>query len=602
VDSLLFSTLALPPQNPQKEKFKSPPTEQDAYFCTMKTPIKKITVLFTLLISFGAAAQTLQDAIRLTNNEQFEKSRAAFKSLIAAQPTNGDNFFYFGELMLQMDNADSAKILFQKGVDINPTNPLTHIGMGRYYLVTGDNANAQKEIAYAKSLIGTQAGKKGMDMDAKRQAVMYNEMAKSYIYAFTPNYDEAITLTDMAAKLDPTNPEILLIRGDALYGKDHLDATPAIKSYLGAEKLNPQSCRAKVRIGRIYINGKNMPAAIGYFNAALKIDSTFAPAYRERGEAQYQIAHFDSAQRSMARYLQLNDSPLARYRYCLFLYKSGNFDEAIEQGKLSLAKDSSTIVIYRIIARSYAESKTPDPAKAVEAWNTFFVKQKAAGNPPLFADDFIYRAKAYSANKQDSLAIIDFNRALSMDTTKKDVYFQMATSYYIMKKFDLAAQYYRKKIDTNPSRATPGDWIAVGRSFQQMKNYVAADTAYKRAVALDPMDPSGWLYRAKANALLDPKSETDSAKVFYEHFYSLAIGDKEKNKRDLITAAKYLGGYYFIKKNFSCSKAWFNFVMELDPANTKVKEQLDTDKDLKAAATVDLSTCAPAPIIKEEQK
>ncbi len=561
----------------------------------MKTPIKFLPVLFTLLIGFTASAQTLQDAIRLTDNEQYEKSLVSFKTLVAKEPTNGDYFFYFGDLLLKMEDLDSAKILFQKGVDINPTNPLTHIGLARYYFAVGDIVKANLEITNAKSLIGTSAGKKGMNMEAPRQALMYNEIARNALYTAAPNYSDAVEMINMSIKLDPKNPESYLIQGDLLYGKDPVNGTPAINSYNQAAKLDAKSVKAYVRIGRLYINGKNIPAATSYLNLALKIDSSFAPAWREKAEAQYQIARFDSAQKSMARYLQLNDSPLARYRYCLFLYKSGNFDEAIKQGYISLAKDSTTIVIYRIIARSYLESKTPDPVKSIEAWNTFFNKQKVTGKPPLFADDFVYRAKAYSANKQDSLAIIDFNKAITMDTARKDVYFQMATSYYIMKQYDKAGEFYKKKIDSAPDKANIGDWVAYGRSLQQQKNYLGADSAFAKGIASDPANPAGWLYRAKVNALIDTKFESDSTKVYYEKFYSLAVGDKEKNKKDLVAAGKYLAGYYFIKKNFSCSKAWFSFVLELDPTQSKVKEQLDTDKDLKAAATVDFNTCAPAP-------
>jgi tetratricopeptide (TPR) repeat protein len=562
----------------------------------MKTPFKTLTAFCSLLLGLSASAQTLQDAIRLTDNEQYEKARSAFKTLVAKEPTNGDNFFYFGDLLLKMDNPDSARIIFQKGLDINPTNPLTHIGMARYFMATGDKVKGNQELTYATSLISTQANKKDMNMDEKRQAIMYIEIAEDFLVGSSPDFDAAITNANMAVKHDPKNPDAFLILGDAYYGKDPVNGTPALNAYNAAAKLDPKSNKADVRIGRLYINGKNPQVAIGFFNHALKIDSTFAPAWREKGEAQYQLQKFDSAQKSLAKYLTLNDGPLARYRYCLFLYKSGNYDEAIKQGQVSLAKDPSTIVIYRIMARAYLESKTAsDPAKSIETWNTFFEKQKQMGAPPLFADDFVYRARAYSKNKQDSLAVLDFEKAMTMDTSRKDLYFEVATSYYIMKHYDKAAEYYKKKIDAAPDKANISDWVAYGRALQAQKDYKNADEAYKKAVASDPANPAGWLYRGKVNALIDTKFESDSTKIFYEKFYSLAIGDKEKNKRDLVTAARYLGGYYFIKKNFTCSKAWFNFVLELDPTQTKVKEQLDTDKDLKAAATVDLSTCAPPP-------
>lgn len=562
----------------------------------MKTHMKSITAFFAILLGVGASAQTLQDAIRLTDNEQYEKARSIFKVLITKEPTNGDNFFYYGDLLLKMDNPDSAKIIFQKGLDINPTNALTHVGMGRYFMYNGDAVKGQQEIVFAKSLITTQSGKKEMNMGAQRQVQIYLEIAETETWAPNPNYGDAIDLTNTCEKLDGKNAEIFLIRGDAFYRKDPVNGTPAIGEYLKAYKIDPKNPKANVRIGILYYNGKNMPAAIGYFNNALKTDSTFAPAWRYKGEAQYQIQKFDSAQKCMATYLRLNDGPLARYRYCLFLHKAGMHNEAIEQGKVSLAKDSSTTVIYRIIGRSYFDSKTPDAAKSIEYFNKFFAKQKIAGSPVIIAEDFVYRARAYSKNGQDSLAVIDYNKVLEMDTARKDLYFDIATSYYKMKKYDQAAVFYKKKIDVNPTAANITDWVAYGRSLYSMKDYANADIAFKKGISLDVKNPAGWLWRAKANAFLDPESKLDSTRIFYETFYGLAIAEKEKNKKDLIAAGKYLGGYHFIKKNYDCSKGWFTFVMELDPANAKVKEQLDTDKDIKAAKVGDINACLIVPV------
>ena len=130
----------------------------------MKTHIKTVTAFFAILISANAFAQTLAQAKKYTDNEQYEKARGVFKLLIAKEPTNGDNYFYFGDLMLKMENLDSAKVLFQKGVDINATNALTHVGLARYYMYTGDAVKGQQEIAYAKNLVLVQAGKKGLDI------------------------------------------------------------------------------------------------------------------------------------------------------------------------------------------------------------------------------------------------------------------------------------------------------------------------------------------------------------------------------------------------------------------------------------------------------
>ena len=57
-------------------------------------------ILASALLLFGAVgAQTLDDAKRWTDNEQYEKAKAAFRQLIVAEPTYGDIYFLYGYFM-----------------------------------------------------------------------------------------------------------------------------------------------------------------------------------------------------------------------------------------------------------------------------------------------------------------------------------------------------------------------------------------------------------------------------------------------------------------------------------------------------------------------
>ena len=55
-------------------------------------------------ISVNGLAQTLQEAITKTDNERYEAASADFKSLVAKEPTKGDNYFYFGENYFKNEN------------------------------------------------------------------------------------------------------------------------------------------------------------------------------------------------------------------------------------------------------------------------------------------------------------------------------------------------------------------------------------------------------------------------------------------------------------------------------------------------------------------
>lgn len=563
----------------------------------MKTHLK-IAAGIALVFGFGAAAQaqTLQDAIRLTENEQYTSAKAAFTKLVAAQPTVGDNYFYFGDLLLKMDDEDSALIVFKKGTDIEPSNPLTHVGLGRVYMYTGKVEDGLRELSQADALITAQSGKKGT-LTPQKQAVILCELGETYTFAPSPNYDKAIDYTNRAEKLDGSNADVFLVRGDALLAKDPVNATPAIEAYKKAAAVNPKSARANVRIGRVYMNGKNPTEAIKYYNLALSSEPNYAPAYADKGEAWYQVGKFDSASANYSKYLSLNPDCYARYRYTAFLYKSGDHEKAIEQGSEVIACDSNlVVVIYRIMGRAYYEKKNPDYAKAITYFDVFFRKQAQFGKPKLSADDYIMHGKANAGLKNDSLAILDYQKALALDTAKKDVYFDLGNAYFKQKKYDQAAMWYKKKYDAEQGASLNvriTNLNAFAKALYLNKEYSRSDSAYTAIIALDSNLTHGWLGRAQASTRLDPEGTKELARPYYERYFAIANADsasRKKNSRDLINASIYLASANMNAKNYGCAKAYYQFALDLDPANATAKNGLET-KEIKAATAAEIGTC-----------
>src|SRR5689334_1908290 len=95
---------------------------------------KLIIFLCALLIGVNLKAQTLQDAIRLTDNEQYEAATAAFQALISKEPGNAINYYYLGENYLLSDNPDSAELMYNQGAKADPNNLLLPIGHAKRLL------------------------------------------------------------------------------------------------------------------------------------------------------------------------------------------------------------------------------------------------------------------------------------------------------------------------------------------------------------------------------------------------------------------------------------------------------------------------------------
>src|ERR1041385_1086097 len=98
--------------------------------------MKKIIFGFLSIafLSNRGFSQTLNDAIHLTDNEQYEAATEVFKSLIAKEPGNATNYAYMGDNYLLADNPDSALATYKQGEKIDPKNPLIKIGLAKYNL------------------------------------------------------------------------------------------------------------------------------------------------------------------------------------------------------------------------------------------------------------------------------------------------------------------------------------------------------------------------------------------------------------------------------------------------------------------------------------
>ena len=179
---------------------------------------KTILVSTGIIIANMSSAQTLQDAIKKTDNERFESAATDFRALIAKEPSKGDNYFYYGENFFKNGDLDSANIFYQKGTELNATYPLNYVGAGKVLWYKGKQADAKTSIYKAATLSNN------------KNAEVMRKTAEIYINAEQKNLDEAITLLNTAIKVDPKSAESYILLGDAVLEKNPTDGGPAIKN------------------------------------------------------------------------------------------------------------------------------------------------------------------------------------------------------------------------------------------------------------------------------------------------------------------------------------------------------------------------------------
>ncbi|MFM7663252.1 MAG: tetratricopeptide repeat protein, partial [Bacteroidota bacterium] len=172
-------------------------------------------LIFTALFFASALTlfgQTLNDAIKKTNNERYPEALRDFKRLVATTPNDGNAYYYFGDCYFKKGEIDSAVLTWNKGFEADNINPMPLVGKFRSLWIKGDKAAAQVELNKALELT---KGKK-LELVVKRSEVLRGA-AEGYTKSEIKDLDQALTLLLEAIEKDPANEENYLLQGDALY-------------------------------------------------------------------------------------------------------------------------------------------------------------------------------------------------------------------------------------------------------------------------------------------------------------------------------------------------------------------------------------------------
>jgi len=510
-----------------------------------------IALLLTILSGgFRVHAQDLQTAFKLTRAERFEDASAAFKALLQKNLKDGDIYYYYGENFLQeyysdttnnssKELSDSAQVLFSRGTIADPANPLNYVGLGQIALMLRDMSKAQQNFSRAISLLPSKANKT-IVMAPEKQATVYIKLANAYIRAGINDTAVVFGSLRMAEKFDNKNYDLYIVRGDAYIFLLN-DGSKAISNYNTAQSLNPKSPFAKLRVGQLWMRARNYKDALTYYQDVVKIDSTFAPAYRELGSLLARANRNDEAEQNYKKFLRLSGgNTTARIQYVNTLIELKNYTEAINQLNEVLRTDTSNNDLNRALAYSYFETGQYD--KGLVYSKKFFRRAKP---DKIRATDYAYLGRLFAKTKQDSLAHENLLKAFQMDTSRSELLSEAAMSMIKLKKYDKAIEVYNQKISLK--NAVPYDYYNLGKVYYNTKSWGKVDTTLMYYSTLMPEHVQGYLWRARALVNIDTTSKLGLAKPVYEVMIEKAKTDTVKNAKELMEAYSYLAYYNLVQ-------------------------------------------------------
>jgi tetratricopeptide (TPR) repeat protein len=567
--------------------------------------ISKIAAAGLGLVFAGTSVfgQSLADAKKAIDAEQFQKAKSMLKNLVTTQSTKDENYFYLGWVYIKQDYPDSAKTVFQKGLNVNANSALNHVGLGIVARLDKDKAGAQAQFAQATTLAGKDSKPyvyiaKGYLLPDANGKVAPADATAALDILTKGNTATAVKSKDKNATPQSNDPELFITMGEA--DRVLLKSNDAYTNLSTALTLDPKSAAADVGLGVLWKYADNFEDAEKQFQAALAIDPNYGPAYREWAETDLRWAQSNPSKASekvkeaadqYKKYISLTDySPESQMRYADFLINAGDF-KTLQQVAGDIAKNANAnLRAYRY--ELYAAVENKDYPAAVTAGNTWLTK---ADPKRLIPRDYMYMGRAQIGSGQDSLGVQSLQKALQLDSSFVDAYQDIAKAYLTQKKYKEAAAAYdiystKSRNAKLTDRFYAGLYYYFGFTVEDAAKYkdpkaarsdsdllVKADTAFRYVIQKTASNPFAlaYVYRARIADLheTDRNNIKGFAKPYYEKFIELTLAkgapSDDRTKTNLAEAYDYLGSYAEFKEKDE-AKAAENF--------GKARDLVPTDK------------------------
>lgn len=527
--------------------------------------MKKSVVVFVLaaLVSFQAAAQTVQEGLGHWYAERYQSAKSVFEKLTAANPNNLEAVYWLGQTLIAQGDVAGAKALYQRTLAANGNAPWILAGMGHINLLEGNSAEARTQFEQAITASKT---KKGND------PAILTAVGRANVQPYTDDkkigdLDYAIAKLNEALQLAPTNPDIAVALGNA-YRKKH-NGGDAVLAYRKAGSYAP----ALFRTASIYVSQNNEDAMIEYLNATIAADAKFAPAYEELFRYNLNTKRDVNAAESFGKLYVSNSDPSVENDYILasLAYVKKDYQNAVDvAGKiLQQTNNNPKPRVFRLLAYSYFDMK--DTAKACEYSNQFLAK---ATQEDLLANDFILHANTCGAN-DPAVVEADINRAIGLDTVlsrQVSMINKLVPAARANKQYNLEATLMNRSHELRGSSANPADLFYIGTRFYYGNNYGKADTVFTNYITAFPDSVDGYYWRALTRAQIDTNMRQGMAVQDFEKTIQLSEASKERFKSQAAQAAQLLALYYNnVKKDRPAAQAVVAKGLEFDPANATLQ-------------------------------
>ncbi|MDE7407491.1 MAG: hypothetical protein K2M76_03635, partial [Muribaculaceae bacterium] len=255
------------------------------------------------------------------------------------------------------------------------------------------------------------------------------------------------------------------------------------------------------------------------------------------------------------------------------------------------AKDANSTRIQRLLFLNLAaQEKWPQARAAAEK---FFAMDVAADRNNRFtATDYTTYADVLKKLGEDSLAVMQVEKAYEANPDKTDLLKDLSSAYYNAKDYAKAAQAYQQFVDagtykTNDLYVLAGRYMTLAASLPQdsPEKAQAVENALKNVDAVLAKVPDDYrIAQRKARIYVVANNNTPSLQSTDVYGKVLEILDADptnvdKHVDDYREAYNMIATYYIQQHDNANAKVYYNKMLELDPTNDALRSYIENLKD-----------------------
>ena len=276
-------------------------------------------------------------------------------------------------------------------------------------------------------------------------------------------------------------------------------------------------------------------------------------------------------------------------RYAQLLFFGQNYDESYNLASSILAQDPNASRMKRLLFLNRAAQERNEEALAQA--KEFFAMDVTKDNNRFTANDYTTYGELLHKLGQDSLSVIQYEKAVEANPEKADLLKSLSSAYSSAKNYDGALEAFKRFID-NGDYVT-NDLVTLASRYQNVAATAEPGSDKKTEAigkAIETIDmviakvPDNFIpVRNRARMMLVKHDNQPSEEMVAEYQKVLTMLDADpanlqKRVNDYKEAYSQIASYYISTRDNETAKTYYLKLLELDPTNDALREYIDNLK------------------------